>query len=363
MPQLLPSPPIRAAAKALSALLALLIAAHGASQAQDDTQSGPSATAKDPADARAMAIGKGLHWLRKHHGSTEHPFTVGSAGMAVLAMSAQGSTLRQGPFRDQIKTYIRYLRAQQQEDGTFGATFSEQHCIAAMAMIEAQILADYVIIRKHAALGADRIQKRFAELEQQPPLLLAALGGQTLFAATFVKDWRPQTPIDAALEHVEAQRVRTGRYEDVSTPWAGRRDRQHLREFPLEFGELKTAAGLASLLYLDEDHRLERKDVIPSAEILRRRGPTWNPDTGAIDEFYWLLGTVALRQIGGDAWADWQSKLDKALIPNQVADGDNLGSWDPVGAWGKEEGRAWTTAMMVTILLTENRHSPFVKLK
>jgi len=55
-------------------------------------------------------------------------------------------------------------------------------------------------------------------------------------------------------------------------------------------------------------------------------------------------------QLGGDYWKVWNESMKDALVPNQQRDGDERGSWDPIGAWGRSGGRVYSTAINVLSL-------------
>ena len=62
-------------------------------------------------------------------------------------------------------------------------------------------------------------------------------------------------------------------------------------------------------------------------------------------------------QVGGDAWKTWNAALKPALIDHQRKSGDEKGSWDPIGAWGKEGGRVYSTALGTLMLETYYRYA------
>ena len=83
--------------------------------------------------------------------------------------------------------------------------------------------------------------------------------------------------------------------------------------------------------------------------------PIWNAADGSIDMYYWYVGTAALARIGGKQWQLWERKLIDALVPTQRPDTDPFGykgSWDPVGPWGPDGGRVYSTALMAMTLST-----------
>jgi hypothetical protein len=73
--------------------------------------------------------------------------------------------------------------------------------------------------------------------------------------------------------------------------------------------------------------------------------------------YYWYYGTLAIFQVGGEAWKAWNVAMKSAIIDNQRKDGDFKGSWDPIGPWGREGGRVYSTAVCVMCLEVYYRYS------
>ena len=78
---------------------------------------------------------------------------------------------------------------------------------------------------------------------------------------------------------------------------------------------------------------------------------------GTIDMYYWYFGSLAMFQVGGEAWDEWRDALQTAVVLNQRK-GPPLfrGSWDPVGPWGREGGRVYSTALMVMCMEVRYRY-------
>ena len=121
-------------------------------------------------------------------------------------------------------------------------------------------------------------------------------------------------------------------------------------KFPAEHTESMTAAGILVRLLTGEDRN--SADVRKGADLCLKKPPVWNPDAGTIDMYYWLHGTVAMYRIGADDWRRWSAYLLKAALPHQHAEGSGsrTGSWDPVGPWGADGGRVYSTAVMTMML-------------
>jgi hypothetical protein len=66
--------------------------------------------------------------------------------------------------------------------------------------------------------------------------------------------------------------------------------------------------------------------------------------------YYWYYGTYAMFQMGGKYWKSWNEAMKKAVLESQRHDGDEKGSWDPVGPWGYTGGRVYATASLTLCL-------------
>jgi hypothetical protein len=67
--------------------------------------------------------------------------------------------------------------------------------------------------------------------------------------------------------------------------------------------------------------------------------------------YYWYYGSYAMYQMGGSKhWEAWQKAMEKAVVGSQRKEGDEKGSWDPVGPWGYAGGRVYATALMTLCL-------------
>ena len=121
-----------------------------------------------------------------------------------------------------------------------------------------------------------------------------------------------------------------------------------------------TAIGLFCRFFIGQTPA-ERPIMLAAADLILSKPPVWDEEAGSIDEYYWYYATYALFQMGGRHWTRWQEQLEAAVVRTQLRDParPNLaGSWDPIGAWGEDGGRVYTTAMLVLTLETSSRCSP-----
>ena len=86
------------------------------------------------------------------------------------------------------------------------------------------------------------------------------------------------------------------------------------------------------------------------AELIMKRLPVWEPNTGKVDMYYWYYATLSMFQMGGSYWTAWNNKMKEAIVNSQRKDGNFAGSWDNVDPWGEDGGRVYSTAVMTMCL-------------
>jgi hypothetical protein len=121
--------------------------------------------------------------------------------------------------------------------------------------------------------------------------------------------------------------------------------------FPPEKSQSMTAVGMLTRIFLGEDPR-RSEIILKGADLCLEHPPTWSPDDGSIDMYYWYYGTLAMFQVGGDHWRKWNKAMVPAIVKSQHPrnSGSKSGSWDPIGPWGGDGGRVYSTAVMITCL-------------
>jgi hypothetical protein len=131
-----------------------------------------------------------------------------------------------------------------------------------------------------------------------------------------------------------------------------------LDRFPSNRTEALTALGILLRVQAGEDPR--RSDVIrKGVELCTDLLPRWEPADGSIDMLYWHYGTLALFQVGGEPWRAWNAALLRAVLGSQRRDTDPCGykgSWDPIGPWGIDGGRVYSTALLALCLEVPHRY-------
>ncbi len=340
----------------------------------------------------AKAIEAGLEWLKNHqdedgkwdaddfakHDEDGEPcdgpgnpvHDVGVTALALLAFLGDGSTLRSGPYKDQVKMAVRWLREQQQENGLFGTDASHDfiydHALAALAMIEAYGLSQSQLLRKYAQKGLNYLEAHrnpYAVWRYQPRDNDndTSVTGWAVMAYKSAQDFK-LTVNTQALKLCEAW------FDQVTDPVTGqagyskrgepssRHEGDHATRFPANRGEAMTAVALMCRFFLGQDP--ESTPIMEkSADAILAKPPVWNEETGDIDHYYWYYATYALYQMGKHHWNKWSKEINKAVVKTQRDDGNFAGSWDPIGAWGEDGGRVYSTATLVLTLEAYYRYS------
>lgn len=82
------------------------------------------------------------------------------------------------------------------------------------------------------------------------------------------------------------------------------------------------------------------------------------PTTARTNLYYWYYATMALSQSQDEAWHQWNGSLQRTLLSQQVATGQNSGSWPPDCLWAGYGGRVYSTAMATLCLEVYYRYLP-----
>ncbi|MCI0588441.1 MAG: terpene cyclase/mutase family protein [Planctomycetes bacterium] len=324
-----------------------------------------------------------LEWLRKHQdpggrwdcdgfskhcrqntcdGPGEGLHDIGVTGLALLAFLGDGNTLNTGRYRAVVARSVKWLINQQnRENGLLGdpagQAYLYSHAIGTLALCEA-----YHLSGRPAALREPAQRSLNLILASRNPYKAwryshlpngdndTSVTGWMVFALKAGEEAGlniDKTAYDAALAWFdEMTDMQTGRCGYQQKGEASSRRTGSEKRFPQEKTESLTAVALLCRFFLGQT-----PDRVPTmrlhADRLRKTLPVWEvtPERSLVDEYYWYYGTFAMFQMGGEDWKLWNGAMKKAIVEHQRQGGDENGSWDPVGAWGKDGGRVYMTAM------------------
>lgn len=334
----------------------------------------------------ATSIQQGLDWLSTHqdddgkwdcdgfmkHDPRQDPcdglgapgHDVGMTGLALLAFLGDGSTTKQGEYRDHVRRGLAWLRDQQDESGLIGDqlghSFLYNHGIASLAMTEAYYLAKSPRLKTPAQRAVNYITRARnpygAWRYEVPPNGEndTSVTGWMVFALKSAEEGGLRIDPDAyngALSWFdEATDPSTGRVGYTETGTLSSRQERVNDHFSPEKAEALTAVGLLCRFFLGQDPD-DEPIMVKHADLLRNSLPEWDPDGFGCDMYAWYYGTYAMWQMGGKRhWEAWESAMRPAVLDSQRKGGSAHGSWDPVGPWGYAGGRVYSTSLMVLCL-------------
>ena len=339
---------------------------------------------------QAAAIERGLEWLAKHQerekknkdvgfwngddfgllcgkgeacdGSGNPVHDVGLTALALLAFLSDGVGAPAGEHDAVVQRGLNWLvLSQSSKDGLIGTNasfdFIYDHVIATVALCEAAALRGGADVRRAAQRGLIYLKThrhrdhtwRYERGGQDADTPLATWG---VLAATAGK--RAGLAVDerglvlASQWYDEVTDTNTGRAGYTKRgEGSARHPGDHAARFPANLGEALTASALYGRALLGQ-RPIFTPVMQHAVDALLAKPPRWKAKSGSIDFYYWYHATYALHGI--DDGEPWLEAVRKALIDNQHRDGHALGSWDPLGAWGEDGGRIYSTALGVLML-------------
>ncbi|MDJ0973674.1 MAG: hypothetical protein QNJ98_04380 [Planctomycetota bacterium] len=321
-------------------------------------------------------------------GKGKQMYDVGVTGLALCAFLGAGYTHRGNhEFRKTVSRGLRYLKTVQDPEGCFGAragpNYIYNHATAALAMVEAYGMTNSPILK-----GSAQRCLEFIGLARNPYFawrygvkpgdndtsvtgwMMMAIKSAKLVNEHAQKQGKP-APLavdDDAFDGIRAWLDKMtdpdyGRVGYITRGSGPARPKELVDRFPGEKSESMTAVGLLARLFMGDDPR-KSETMQKYAHLLRELPPTWNPSDGSIDMYYWYYGALAMYQMGDSVggkrnWTTWRKAMEKAILETQRKDTDFClykGSWDPIGPWGPDGGRVYSTAMMAMCMMVVERY-------
>ncbi len=301
---------------------------------------------------------------------------VGVTGLAMLAFLGYGHTHRFGEipeYRQVLRRAMNYMKKQQVQSsdvdsngryGQLGPSNDEHwiynHAIATMAMAELLVMSDDFLLKNSVEDAVklilrarnDTLGWRYGIADGDND---TSVTGWMVLALKTAKNYKLDIETEeydrafsGALEWFRAAtntRGRTG-YQDPGDPGSKLDDFGEPYPYSKE-PSCMTAVAVLCRLFAGET----RKDaaIKGGVSVLMRHPPEWREQKGrvlsTINLYYWYYASYALFQYGGKPWAEWNPKMQQALLESQRVGGDEDGSWDPIGEWGIAGGRVYSTAI------------------
>ena len=315
------------------------------------------------------SVDAGLIWLAKAQEKDGHwdckawdgggNYDVGMTGLALLSYLGAGYTHTKGRYKDVVSRGLEWLRTRQQPNGSFGCqTFYEQG-IATMAVSEAYGMTRSEGLRSVAQKAVDFI------VQSQPE------HGGFRYAGAVDK-----ASGDMSVTGWQIMAIKSAICSELSVPMqAMERSREFLKNTLRESGgsaylvsqaeatPAMSAIGMLCREFLGGNYDAE---INAAANYLmeqqKKAGAAGaaggQKDVLVSDLYYTYYSVLAMFQMGGEYWVQWNKWFRDPLVKLQetknILDGRGRfvrGSWDPKDTmWGAQGGRVFSTAMAVLSL-------------
>ena len=299
-----------------------------------------------------------------------------ATGLCLLAFQGAGYTHRQHQYAATVARGIEYLKAHQKSSGDLYRSensVSDQnvafysHGIAALAVCEAfgmtqdpalqsvaQRSLDFITATQHQRRGGWRYEPQISSDTSVTGWMMMALKSGELSGL----DVDPDTYAGI------------NRWLELSKDEDGKRDRYRYNPFAPDTPSQRhgrqvtptmTAVGILMRMY--SGWRRDNPDMQSAADYLSQYPPRLGTAREPLrDTYYWYYATQVMFHMGGNHWEDWNRALNPILITNQIAEGPEAGSWDPVlpvpDRWSIHAGRLYVTTMNLLNLEVYYRHLP-----
>lgn len=309
--------------------------------------------AHDPKGAACDGAGNGVH-------------DVAITALVLLTFMAEGNTPFTGSYHGQVETGFAWLRKSQTKAGVFygpNHDFIYAHCIATIAVCEGYGLSGDPRLKESAQAGLDYLSAHHSPArgwgyQKAKANCDTSIIGWAVQACRAGEDFGLKVDeghLRDALAWLHKMTDRDSGRTGYSKKgeYSSRHPGTHVKEFPPENGEAMTAAALLCRYFLGETPGTS-SIIKKSVRRLIRKPPKWQDSH--VDYYYWFYGSQAMQQHGGDQELTWRKALLTALLPNQRKDGSFAGSFDPVGAWGDDGGRVYSTAIALLSLQAPYRY-------
>ena len=336
----------------------------------------------------AEAVDLGLDWLARHQtpedgywdcdGFSEqcknnicdgkgYPlYDPGITGLSLLAFLGAGYTHQAGKYKKKVGDAIKYLKRVQDPEGCFGTQtghFMYSHACCLLSMAEAYGMSNSPLLRRPVEKGLAFLYKAQNPNPSGTGKLAWRYTVQPGDNDTSVTGWcvmalksAKACGLEVAQGAFEGAKVWVDQMTDQATGRCGYvqsgvspvRAPGRMEKWPTSKSEAITAVAMLTRVFCGEDPE-KSKPIAQGADLCLERLPNWKDD-GSIDQYYWYYGTLAMFQVGGPKWGKWNKAMKKAIVDHQRKTGCERGSWDPVGPWGEDGGRVYSTAVMTMCL-------------
>lgn len=306
--------------------------------------------------ATEEAVMKALRWLKAHQnevGSWGNTYSVAMCGLALQAYLAHGETPDSEEFGDTVQRAIRHLTNQVlgSEGQIGGSAYAHGICIGALAEASAMCQIPQLVpsLEKGLRVIIDGQQQSGGwdyEYRKTERWDLSVSGWQIQALKTgHLAGAKPDglvESLDKAVLFLAKVTYANGMF-GYASPGSGSQAMQGAGAFCLQLlGDGQGAEAKAGVKWLTANMAMDWKDA-------------GGLGTGT---YAWYYHTQALFHAGTDAWPKWNEKMISVLLPAQTPDG----YWFTPGPAAPEHDSYMQTAFCALILQVYYRYGPMHKL-
>jgi Squalene-hopene cyclase C-terminal domain len=293
-----------------------------------------------------------------HRAAGGKPVRTGCTGLALLAFLGAGHTHKTGRFKDNVRRATDWLISKQRANGAIheGSRPGYNVAIAGLALAEAYGMTKDPRIGKAAQKAVDYSVK----------------GHQRSYSG-----WRytAKSGADLSVTGWFVMQLKSARIAGLKVDGAGFQGASNfLNKVTTDKGRAgysskssrtpaMTAVGMVCRQFMGT--RNSDPLLKGGAQHVNGHLPKWQNADRHLDFYYIYYGTLAMFQMGGAEWKQWNGALKPVLIKNQRRGGamdgsvnDVDGSWDPHGVSGDCGGRVFMTAVGALSLEVYYRYLP-----
>jgi hypothetical protein len=266
----------------------------------------------------------------------------GVTGLVVLSFLGAGYTHEEGKYTDVVSRAIKWLIDQQHANGYLGGNATRYDMMYCHAMATFALAEAYGMQNDPTA---------------NPKLRDAVANGVKLICAMQNDDggWRygKVGESDMSMFGWQLMALKSAVNAGVSVPEETRRG---MTKF-LKSRALGVNGGLAGYKSTDRPSPAMTAEALFCRQMFGARPNDAAsqeavsflrqnlPRISAYDEYFWYYGTLAMFQMDGQPWEEWNGSLRDMLVGLQRTQGPLAGSWDPNGKWAGIGGRLYSTAV------------------
>ncbi|MCY3017723.1 MAG: terpene cyclase/mutase family protein [Planctomycetota bacterium] len=307
------------------------------------------------------------HWDAQKYGASVKTDTA-ATGFALLAFLGAGHTEKVGEHTGSVQRAVKWLKSRQAADGCIWDTTDDgaHHrklgypgAIATLAMAEAAGMAnirdtkeaaqkavDYCAQVHQSGEGYEKGGWRYAPKEEGD-LSVTGWFIMALKSAKVAGLKVPASAFDGAIKFLDRVEIR----DNAGGSAYGSASRY---KYMANNEHANTAYRLTAIGNLARQFLGWKKEELQSSVewfVSKGGAPSYGANGESVDLYYWYYGTMCVFQQQDDAlWKRWNAEMKKALIQNQCKQGDEAGSWNPVGEFSGEWGRVGQTALSALCL-------------